>query len=524
MPSPTSSSSSLSSIPTTSPITSQKHLRHVTLSIYRLIACTSAMAGIQLCYAVQINLGTAHLMSLGLEHRMVSLAWLAGPLSGLLVQPLVGLASDNCTSRFGRRRPFLLIGAILSSISLILFAFAQPLTQFLFPSSTHTSLSLAIAAFFLLDFSIQAIQAPLRALLTDVLPSNQLARGNAYIGFFTGLGNLLGGLLSSLPVPSHLPHVAPVQPVSVSAAVILLFCVCACIFSTPETPYRKRSSKQASTITDTLLSVPDPNNSAGSHTTVRLSVRKRLFRSLAALPRPFWRVFCIQLCTWCGFFTLFVYVNTWVATNVFGGKHGKDPVLVKRYMSGIHLGAKANALTALCTIMYSLLLPKLLVRFGITPVYAFSQIVEAVCLLAAPFIRIRAGQTEPSLLLKIAVTLDIASFGIVWATTMGVPWTLIGNALEADPRFSSHLGLLTTLFNASQSFPQLIVAFIAPLILTVVDDSSFVMFAGGICATIGALLVLVLKVGPDEGKESKRRLNGDVHFRKVIVDNHADRE
>lgn len=466
----------------------------------RLMLTTVAMAGIQVCYAAQINFGTSHLKSLGMPLPLVSLAWLAGPLSGLLMQPLVGLASDRCASRLGRRRPFLILGTLFTVLALLLFAFSHRIAHALLATdhAVNLALSLAVMAFFLLDFSIQAIQAPLRALVTDVTPRNLLARGNASIGFFTGAGNLLGGVMAGMGLSRKVPlfpvcdvtrawekdmeSCNDVVAVFTMSALILIVTVGVCVFATEEVPLKKGARTPSVIQGDVAVS---------------RSRRERLWRTLVNIPRPFWQVFAVQLCTWSGYFALFVYVNTWVGTNVFQGEVEGDPTTMEidLFHRGVRFGGLANAVQAVVTLSYSALLPKLQDTFGVAAVYVFSQVVEAICLLSAPFIRGSQHQVEPSILLKGFAMLDIASFGIVWATTMGVPWTLIGTALESDPAYGKQLGLFTTLFNASQSFPQLIVALVAPIVLHYGgNDVSMVMFLGGLVAILGAALVVTLRV------------------------------
>lgn len=476
------------------------------LPLSRLLLTTIAMAGIQVCYAAQINFGTSHLKYLGMPLPLVSLAWLAGPLSGLVMQPIVGLASDRCTSRLGRRRPFLILGTIFTVLSLLLFAFSRRLAHSLLPPerAPNAALSIAVLAFFLLDFSIQAVQAPLRALVTDVAPRHMLAKGNACIGFFVGFGNLVGGVLAGMGLSRSLPifpacdaaraadkdleSCNDVVAVFSFSALILMVTVAICVAATKEIPLRK--GVRIPTLASAVLPPGEQGGTARSR-------RERLWKAVVNIPRPFWQVFAVQLCTWCGYFALFVYVNTWVGTKVFQGEIEGDPTPVEMdlFHRGVRFGGMANAVQAVVTLSYSALLPKLLDAFGITAVYVFSQVVEAMCLLSAPFVHGPPHQGEPSALLKGFTMLDIASFGIVWATTMGVPWTLIGNALESDPAYGKQLGFFTTLFNASQSLPQLIVALIAPLVLHFgSNDASMVMFLGGILAVVGAVLVVALRV------------------------------
>lgn len=469
-------------------------------------------------------MGTAELLLLGISERTVSLAWLAGPLSGLIVQPIVGHASDACTSSLGRRRPFLIAGTVFTSAALLLFSNAVQLSQWLVPAQAAPRLALMIAifAFFLLDFSIQAIQAPLRALVTDVVPRRQRSLANAYIGVFTGLGNLIGGLLTALNLTAILPiFPTDVQALFTIAALTLVLTVLICVVATPEVPLPPRGYSSIGTDGETDGLNYDGSPLRGSANTPDSGLASSLLLPAPAaqepesrwrvlvttfkgIPRPFWQVFAVQLCTWCGFFTLFVYVNTWVGTNVYlgDGRAGRGTPERDTFEKGVRLGGKGNALTAVVTLTYALALPGLLERFGTIAVYAFSQLVEAACLLSAPMLRGVPGQVAPSTGLRLSVMADIGLFGIVWATTMGVPWTLVGNALDSDPWYAQRIGLFTTLFNASQSFPQLIVAFLAPVILSMANnDIAWVMFAGGICAAVGVLLVVLLRVDVFEGEE-----------------------
>ena len=446
------------------------------------------MAGIQVCYAAQINLGTSELLLLGLSERSVSLAWLAGPLSGLIVQPIVGHLSDFCASPLGRRRPFLIAGTVFTAAALLLFSHARYVASVL-GAGAGGALAIAVASFFLLDFSIQAIQAPLRALVTDVVPQPQRAFANAYIGVFTGVGNLVGGMLAAVKLSVIVPLFSrDTQALFVAAAIILVITVTASVVATPEIPLISNGYERI----DMRVEPPEAPSWRG------------FLDSLRGIPRPFWQVFSVQLCTWCGFFTLFVYVNTWVGRDIYGGDGSAAAGSHSReiFERGVRLGGKGNALTAFMTLGYSLLLPKILARFGVLKTYAFSQVVEAGCLLTAPLLHVRNGEL-PGWGLRFATMLDIGLFGVVWATTMGVPWTLIGDALEKDARYSGKIGLFTTVFNASQSFPQLIVAFMAPFVLGIAgEDPAAVMFVGGIAALVGGVLVYWLRV--DVGQDFER--------------------
>lgn len=460
---------------------------YTTLSLLRL---TFAMAGIQICYAAQFNLITPHLLYLGLPPSLVSLAWLAAPLSGLVVQPFVGMASDACTHRLGRRRPFIIVGAVLTAAFMALFANAEVIAAVANPlfaarDNRKLALILAMIAFVGLDCSVQAVQAPLRALLSDVLPQNQFAKGNAYIGMFTGVGNLAGSLLVGMHLSNVFRHltgwvVSDVQAVFCIAALLLLLCVAVtCVYT------KEKVGRGGGSVVSQMLNA---QKSRGTPT------RESVTMVLRGIPRPFWQVFAVQLCTWSGFFTLFVFLNSWVGTNIFLGDPTATPGSAGRhlYESGVRLGGMANALMAVVTMSYAVLLPHLLELFGVLPVYMFSQFTQAFVLISAFFLR--GHPPAPTTLLKALTIADVSAFGIVWATTVTLPWTLIARALNSDPVYAKHFGLFTTLFNASQSFPQLVVAFIAPVIMAVQNDPAAVMLLGGVVGLVGAVLAWYFRV------------------------------
>lgn len=467
------------------------------------MTCAIAMCGVAVSYSAQINLGTSQLLLFGISERAVSLAWLAGPLSGLIVQPIVGFLSDRCTSSMGRRRPFLIAGALLTSAALLLFANAASVARAFGVQSA--SLPVAIFAFFLLDFSVQAVQGPLRALITEFVPRDQRHIGNSYIGVCTGLGNLLGSVFTAIGLSHYLPFFEDdVHAVFALAAGVLLVTVAICVVSTPEVPLTRR---EYIPVTDDHIQDKD-ENSAGQISLTSETPGGSFFQALRKTPRPYWLVFAVQLCTWCGFFTLFVYVNAWVGKNVYmgDGTAPADSEERRVFEEGVRLGGKGNAMTAAVTMLYSLILPTLIRRCGSMPVYVASQLVEATVLMVAPLIRGTRG-TPPSRLLKAITVADIGLFGIVYGTTMSVPWTLIGNALESEPWYGNRVGLFQMIFNSSQSGPQLIVACLAPFILALFnDDPSAVMFFGGVLAIVGACLIVFLQIGKSEEHSTSTEL------------------
>ncbi|KAA8495922.1 Sucrose transport protein SUC3 [Porphyridium purpureum] len=486
---------------------------------WRLLMLTVAMCGVQICYAVQIGHGTPQLEVLGMGTQYVSLAWLAGPLSGLIMQPLIGVLSDRCVSPLGKRRPFLIIGCVLSSLALIMFSNAAQLGRAcataLGGSLTAWSIFFGIMGFFFLDFSVNAIQGPLRALLTDVTPEAQQATGNAYFAFMVGLGNLLGSYLGSLDFRSMgwTFFQENIQILFFLAMLLLDLTIVLCVVFTSEAPNRvaEQANRREQIDIDEKARLLGEGNMNDEHVLGDRETEHSFeeddveFDDLGSTlsivmyeaPVPYWQVFAVQFCAWFGFFSIMVYAVDWVALNVFRGVSSAPRGTTERmlYEKGVRVGNIGLSMCALVTIVYAAALPKLVRRLGLRQVYFISQAVEGIGLCLPLFLRGSPG-VMPSLGLQIAAVSTIGLMGIFMASAMTIPWSLMGVAVQR--MYPDKVGVFSALFNACQAGPQLIVALISPLILRVAADVSVIMFMGGMSAFLGAYLVLHHGIGVDE--------------------------
>ena len=132
-----------------------------------------------------------YLLDLGLSKSWMSLVFMAGPLSGLLVQPLIGAFADRSRSRLGRRRPFMLVGCVICAIAMMLLGWTRELSS-LFGQGSGLAIALAVWAIYLIDFSINAVMSTDRALVVDTLPPSQQEDGSAWAGRMFGLGSVAG--------------------------------------------------------------------------------------------------------------------------------------------------------------------------------------------------------------------------------------------------------------------------------------------------------------------------------------------
>ncbi|KAJ9124826.1 hypothetical protein QFC24_003195 [Naganishia onofrii] len=144
-----------------------------------------------LCLKRGLNKASPYLLDLGLSKSLMSLVFVAGPLSGLIMQPIIGVLADRSRSRFGRRRPFMLAGCVVSVFAMMLLSWAREVAEWC-GGGRKLAIGLAVWAIYLIDFSINAVQATDRALVVDILPPSQQEKGNAWAGRMFGTGSLAG--------------------------------------------------------------------------------------------------------------------------------------------------------------------------------------------------------------------------------------------------------------------------------------------------------------------------------------------
>lgn len=187
---------------------------------------TVGLLGVQIFWSVEMGYASPYLLSLGLSKSTMSLVFLAGPLSGLFMQPVIGVLADNSTSRFGRRRPFMIIGTIVCVFAMLMLGFTRDFASVFGGSKGNDSLTilLAVLSIYLIDFSINAVMAMDRALVVDTLPPAAQASGNAWAARMLGLGSVVGFLFGTIPLPKVFPFLGTteLEVLSVLVAVLLL--------------------------------------------------------------------------------------------------------------------------------------------------------------------------------------------------------------------------------------------------------------------------------------------------------------
>ncbi|KAJ1733161.1 hypothetical protein LPJ61_001695 [Coemansia biformis] len=392
---------------------------------------TAALAGLQFAWAVETGFGSPYLLSLGLRKSLVSLVWLAGPLSGLITQPLVGALSDRCASRFGRRRPYIVGSTVCTIACLAVIGWTREI------AGGRESLTqwLAIAAFYLLDFAINALQGSLRALIVDALPAARQTAGTAWASRMLGIGSVCGYLMGFLDLGRLLPFLGStqMQVLTTVASAMLGATVAVTCWFTAETPLARSSA------------------GTGGH----LQVFSSPLSLLHSLPRVIKGIFRVQLLAWMGWFPFLFYSTTYVA-NLFaasrsdGGSSGGSGVMEE----GARVGSLAMFVHAVVSLVSSLALPaitysaaagrpQLRMRSAVDGSSVYSALRRMLHnILARASVSLQtmwaislALFSVAMLLTTVVSTVDgasalLAACGVSWAVAVWIPFSMLGEAIR----------------------------------------------------------------------------------------------
>lgn len=415
-----------------------------------------SFAGVQLVWAVLIGHATAHLRKLGLSDKAVGLAWIAGPVTGTIVQPIAGTLSDRCNSRLGRRRPFMLWGTFVTCIGMIVFSQAGELGGLLGDpvskrgGGSRTGLVIGILSFWVVDFGVNLLQTPTRALLADVVPTVQLPLGSSFFAVASGMGKAIGYALGAF-TPG-------VKETFSAAALILVVLTLATVSMVQE----KAVVEEVGMVRETFWEL------------VTTSVGKSV-KAIGKMPPGIIRVFAVQWLTYLGLMYLFIYGCDWVGQDVFGGSGDAPPGSEKHHLfeAGVRFGNAGFLGMALITMVFAPLIPTFCRLIGVRMVWSSSLLLMGVSFQIVSFVQ--PGRVAA------AVVFGSASLTICCAFTL--PWTIV-SAILADG-YREERGLHLATFNLSQATPGLL-ASVTGGILVHISGLDGVMRAVGTCALAAA--------------------------------------
>ncbi len=383
------------------------------LSFWQIWNMSFGFLGIQFGWGLQMANMSAIYEYLGARADQIPILWLAAPLTGLIVQPVIGHMSDRTWNRLGRRRPYFLAGAILSSLALIVM-----------PNSP--ALWMAAGLLWILDASINISMEPFRAFVADMLPEEQRTSGFAMQSLFIGLGAVVASalpwLMARLIGPEAGGHGIPLT-VRLSfyiGSAAFFGAVVWTIASTKEYPpedmeaFRKSRAERAGLAANA----------------------REILVSIRAMPPAMRQLAWVQMCTWLGLFCMWLYFPVAVARNVFGAPDQSSPI----YTEGIAWGGICFGTYSAVCFFYSFALPAVARRIGRKMTHSVSLICGAAGLISVAVIQD-----------KYLLLLSMTGVGIAWASTLAMPYALLAGSLPPQKT-----GIYMGIFNFFIVIPEIL--------------------------------------------------------------------
>ena len=425
------------------------------LNFWKLWNLSFGFFGVQIAYALQGANISRIFATLGADPHSLGYFWILPPLMGLLVQPIIGTLSDKTWTRFGRRIPYLFVGAAFAVTVMCLLPNAGS-----FGLTIGGAMIFGLIALMLLDTSINMAMQPFKMLVGDMVNEKQKARAYSIQSFLCNSGNVVGFVFPYVFAWIGLKNQAPkgVVPDTVIwsfyvGAAILILCVVYTVLKVKEwTPAEYAAYNEA-----------------------KEEVKEEKADWLTLLknaPATFWKVGLVQFFCWAGFLYMWNYTPGAISETVWN----TTDTSTHAYQEAGNWVGILFAVQAMGSVAWALVLP----RFRNTKVaYAISLLVAGIGFGMVPFIHDQYLLFVPFLLI-----------GAGWAAMLAMPFTFVTNALQGYGHMGAYLGL----FNGTICVPQIVAAAISGYLLTLVGShQSNMMFVAGIFLCLGALSVSFIR-------------------------------
>jgi maltose/moltooligosaccharide transporter len=429
------------------------------LSFWQIWNMSFGFMGIQFGWGLQMANMSSIYENLGAKPEDIPGLWLAAPLTGLIVQPIIGYMSDRTWHpRWGRRRPFFLIGAILSSLCLIVM-----------PNSS--TLWMAAGLLWVLDSSINISMEPFRAFVADQLPEEQRTRGYSMQSFFIGLGATIASALPWIFTNwFHVKSTADSGQVADNVkwsfyigALAFLGAVLYTVFSTKEHPPTDEERSEA-------------QKSKG----ISNGINEIIF-SIKTMPLKMRQIALVQFLTWPGLFLMWFYFTPAVASEIFGGAPGS-----KAYSDGQNFAGLAYSFENIVTFLVAMLIPLLAMRIGKKNTHFTFLALGGMGLILINWVT----QSNASWLLLLIMGL----VGIAWSSILSMPYAMLTDCLPANK-----IGIYMGIFNFFIVIPEIIASvFFGKIMEGLLDGSRIAAVTiGGVLLLLAALLSLRINEAPN---------------------------
>jgi maltose/moltooligosaccharide transporter len=435
------------------------------MSFWQIWNMSFGFLGIQFGFALQNGYASSILLTFGAKVENLSWFWLAAPLTGMIIQPIIGHYSDHTWNRLGRRRPYFLAGAILSGLALCFLPNSSGLA-FLIPP-----IIVGAGMLMIMDASFNVAMEPFRALVADNLPESQHTMGFSLQTCLIGVGAIIGSSLPSILTNwFHVSNTAPKGFVShnllysfYAGGIILIGCILWTVIKTKEYP-----PDVYATFHEEDLEVPS-----------RKSGLSEFFHDLVNMPKTMKQLGIVQFFSWFALFSMWVFTTSAITAHVYhlpANDTSSREFSVARDWVGIMFGVY-NAVSA----VYALSLPWIVKKINRKRTHAFSLTMGGIGLISIFFI-----QNHYLLLLS------MVGIGLAWGSILAMPYAILSSSIPAKK-----IGVYMGLFNFFITFPQIVNSVTGSLIVKYLFHSQAIygLVMAGVLMLLAAVSVLFVQDG-----------------------------
>lgn len=443
------------------------------MSFWKLWNISFGFFGVQIAYALQSANISRIFSTLGADPHSLSYFWILPPLAGIIVQPIVGAASDKTWTRFGRRIPYLFIGSLIAVIVMCLLPNAGS-----FNMTVQTAMIFGLIALMFLDTSINMAMQPFKMMVGDMVNEKQKTLAYSIQSFLCNAGSVVGFLFPYIFAFLGISNVAEkgIVPDSVIfsfyiGAAILILCVIYTTVKVKEMPPKEYAEYHGITETEE-------------------KEKTNMLKLLVKAPKTFWTVGLVQFFCWAAFMFMWTYTNGSIAYNVFDAPttvstaNGISRVVLdtasQEYQAAGNWVGVLFAVQAIGSVLWAICIPLFKNR---KLVYSLSLVLGGIGFISTFFVHNQYLMFVPFLLI-----------GCAWAAMLALPFTILTNSLKG-----SHMGTYLGLFNGTICIPQICAAALGGTILSSLTKEGMLppeikmLVLAGIFLIIGACCVALVK-------------------------------
>lgn len=452
------------------------------LSMAQIINMSMGFLGIQMAFGLQNGNASRILANFGADVHELSWFWLVAPITGLIVQPIIGHMGDNTWSPLGRRKPYFLIGAVLCAIGLVMLPNAASATQMM----AANVLLLAVIFLAMMDASINVAMEPFRALVGDMLPKHQGTVGFSVQTILIGIGAVIGSELPNWLTKWGVSNAAPkgfvadnvIYAFYIGAAVLILSIVYT-IMTTKE-----YSPAEFAAFEDGKEVVEEPSKFSD------------IFRDFGNIPAQMKKLGIVQFFSWFALFTMWVFTTSALATHHFG--LSPDDTHSAEFNKAGDLTGSLFGSYNFYAIFFAFALTPIAKFIGKKQTHALALVCGGVGLISMYFIRDVSN-----------LWISMVGLGFAWASILAMPYAML---IDSIPQ--KKMGVYMGIFNFFIVIPQIINGvFGGPIVSRIFGNQAMdYVVVGGVCMLIGALVTMIFVKSDNETPKEIEGEIKQVHF------------